>query len=212
MMPFLIVCLMSGAALPQQALGPFAAFDLGGPSVLNDPHDLAFGPDGRLYVADKFGSRIAVLDPETLDIVDVVAKGALSGVHDISFGPDGRAAVSVTGRGVVAVFDKLTGGDAKPAEALTAPRTEGVLFHSNGRIYASAGSIGGLVGYQEGEIVAAASGHFGAHDVAEDGDGNVWIADNVNCRLVKYSPDLARLQILDHAKYGFARTALHGFR
>jgi sugar lactone lactonase YvrE len=49
-----------------------------------------------------------------------------------------------------------------------------------------------------------AEGHFGAHDVAEDPDGNIWVADNFSRRLVKYAPDLTRLQILDHEKFGFA--------
>jgi DNA-binding beta-propeller fold protein YncE len=183
---------------------PFAAFEHAGPSVLNDPHDLAMGPDGRLYVADKFGHRIAVLDPETLDVVDVIADGRLPGVHDISFGRDGSAAIAVTGMGVVLVFDRLDGPDPKPSAALAAPRTEGALIHSNGTIYAMAGGSGMLIAYRYGEPVAAASGMLGAHDVAEDRDGNIWVADNFSRRLVKFSPDLTLLQTLDHPKFGFA--------
>ena len=52
--------------------------------------------------------------------------------------------------------------------------------------------------------VAAALGHFGAHDVAEDPEGNIWIADNAARRLVKYSPELVQLQVLDHPKFGFS--------
>lgn len=187
----------------QDGSRPFAAFDLAGPEVLNDPHDLAIGPDGRLYVADKFGHRIAVLDPETLELEEVIAEGALPGVHDISFGADGRIAVSVTGLSAVLLFDGLASLTQKPTQALAAPRTEGALVHSNGRIYVTAGGAGVLVAYSGGEIVATAAGHPGAHDVAEDPDGNVWIADNFNRRLVKYSPDLVRLQVIDHSRFGF---------
>ena len=191
------------SALADDTPRPFASFDHAGPAVLNDPHDLAMGPDGRLYVADKFGSRIAVLDPETLDVVEVIAAGRLPGVHDISFGSDGRAAIAVTGMGAVLVFDSLDGPDPTPTAALAAPRTEGAVIHSNGTVYAMASGAGTLVAYRDGEAVAAAGGMLGAHDVAEDRDGNLWVADNFSRRLVKFSPDLTLLQTLDHPKFGF---------
>ncbi len=203
LLSLLFVMTAGSAATADEDLQPFAAFDKAGPSVLNDPHDLAMGPDGRLYVADKFGSRIAVLDPETLELVEVMAEGRLPGVRDISFADDGRAAVAVTGLGAVFVFDRLEGSDPQPVSALAAPRTEGALLHSNGAVYAMASGAGTLVAYRNGEAFAVASGHFGAHDVAEDRDGNIWVADNFNRRLVKYAPDLTLLQTLDHAKFGF---------
>lgn len=187
-----------------EAPRPFASFDLAGPAVLNDPHDLAFGPDGLLYVADKFGHRIAVMDPETLDLVETVAEGLLPGVHDVSFSTDGRAAVAVTGLGAVLVFDTLKGAKPAASAALPAPRTEGALYHTNGTIYALAGGTGTLIAYRGGKPVAAAEGHPGAHDVAEAPDGSIWVADNFNRRLVRYSTDLTRTQVIDHPKYGFA--------
>lgn len=203
---FMLIALFGTATAPfaQEQPGAFASFDLAGPAVLNDPHDLAFGPDGRLYVADKFGSRIAVLDPETLDIVEVIAAGKLPGVHDISFGPDGRVAVAVTGGNAVVVFGDIPGASSQPVAVLRAPRTEGVLIHKNGRVYAMASGIGGLIAYDGNEIVAVAEGLFGAHDVAADKDGNIWVADNMSRRLVLFDPDLKRLKVLDHSKYGFA--------
>ncbi len=204
-MRWLLTCMLTliagAAALADET--PFASFDKAGPSELNDPHDVAVGPDGRLYVADKFGARIAVLDPETLELVEVILEGRLPSVRDISFGPDGTAAVAVTGLGAVLVFDRLEGSDPQPTAILAAPSTEGALFHTNGTVYAMAGGAGALVAYRDGEAVATAGGHYGAHDVAEDRDGNIWVADNFNRRLVKYAPDLTHLQTLDHAKFGF---------
>ena len=194
---------MAFAVGAEDAPRPFASFDLAGPSNLNDPHDLAFGPDGKLYVADKFGSRIVVLDPETLEIERIVADGLLPGVHDVSFGPDGRAAVAVTALNAVIVFDRLDVAEPTPQLSLAAPRTEGALMHSNGRVYATASALGAVLAYEGYEIAATAVGHPGAHDIAEDKDGNVWVADNFNRQLVKYTPDLTRLQSLNHAKFGF---------
>lgn len=198
---FLVVALAASQASAQDA-PPFAAFDMAGPAVLDDPHDLAFGPDGRLYVADKFGARIAVLDPETLDVVASFGDGLLPNVHDISFGRDGRVAIAVTGIGAVLVARDLA--DLSTATVLAAPRTEGVLLHSSGRVYAMASGSGHLVVYEGDRLVGAVEGHYGAHDVAEDADGNVWVADNAARRLVKYSPELERLQVIDATRFGFA--------
>lgn len=201
-LPALCLALIASAAAAQQA-PPFAAFDFAGPPVLNDPHDLAFGPDGRLYVADKLGDRIAVLDPETLDVVDEIGAGRLPFVRDVSFGPDGRAVLAVTGYGAALVFDRLDAADPQPVAALGGPGTEGTLAHSNGRIYVMASAAGALIAYEGEAIVAVAQGHWGAHDIAEAPGGDIWLADNAARRLVRYSPDLERLQVLNGPEFGF---------
>ncbi|MBL4891338.1 MAG: hypothetical protein JKX91_05855 [Rhizobiaceae bacterium] len=155
----LLTCLVVFPAAAQEKSVPFAAFDKASEAILNDPHDLAIGPDGRLYVADKFGSRIAVLDAETLELVEVMENGRLPGVHDISFGADGRVAVAVTGVGAVFVYDKFNSSGVHLSQTLYAPRTEGALVHSNGRIYAMGSGNGTLIAYEGDEAVAVASGH-----------------------------------------------------
>ena len=72
---YLALALLLSPALAQAQAGPFASFDLASEPVLADPHDLAIGPDGRLYVADKFGARIAVFDPETLELIEMLGEG-----------------------------------------------------------------------------------------------------------------------------------------
>ena len=197
--------LLSTVSAVAQEAPPFAAFDLASEPVLADPHDLAIGPDGRLYVADKFGARIAVFDPETLELLEMLGEGGLPNIHDISFGPDGSVAVAVTGAGVVALYADVAALSGRPAAWVNVPRTEGALLHSNGDLYASAGGAGTLVQFSELDFVAATDPvHFGAHDVAEAPDGSVWLADNANRRLVRYSPDLKRLQVIDDPKFGFA--------
>jgi len=198
------ITLFAPLAMAQDGPAPFAAFDKAGPEVLRDPHDLAFGPDGRLYVADKFGHRIAVLDPETLELLETLSSGKLPGVHDISFGPDGVVAVAVTGLSSVFVYSGLETLDTAPTAMLPAARTEGALAHSNGRIYAMSGGTGELIAYENGTAVKSAGSHPGAHDVAEAPDGSIWVADNFNRRLVRYSPDLARLQVIEGPEFGFA--------
>lgn len=201
---FSAINLFVSPAFAEDGPPPFAAFDKAGPEVLRDPHDLAFGPDGRLYVADKFGHRIAVLDPETLELIETLSSGKLPGVHDISFGPDGRVAVAVTGLGSVFVYSGLETLDAAPVAALPAARAEGALAHSNGRIYAMSSGTGELIAYENSTAIKSVGGHPGAHDVAEAPDGSIWVADNFNRRLVRYSPELDRLQTVEGPEFGFA--------
>ena len=193
------------AALPATAQDapPFASFDLASEPVLNDPHDLAIGPDGRLYVADKFGARIAVMDPETLELIEVLGEGYLPGVHDISFGPDGSVAVAVTSAGAVAIYESLDVLADPPDIGVAAPGTEGALLHSNGDLYVLAGGLGSLVRFRDLKVVSGVDGHIGAHDVAEAPDKTIWVADNRARRLVQYSPDLERLRVIDQPEFGF---------
>jgi DNA-binding beta-propeller fold protein YncE len=198
-----ILALIASPVLAQDGPGPFASFDLASEPVLADPHDLAIGPDGRLYVADKFGARIAVFDPETLELIGMLGEGWLPNVHDISFGPDGSVAVAVTGRGAVAVYESLDVLGDEPDIGVSAPGTEGALLHSNGDLYTMASAIGVLARFRDLKFLAGVEGHPGAHDVAEAPDGSVWVADNRARRLVRYSQDLELLQIVDAAKFGF---------
>ncbi len=186
-----------------QAQAPFATFERASAPILNDPHDLTLGPDGHLYIADKFGHRIVIMDADTLDLIDVIDAGKLPGIHDISFGPDGKAYVAVTGGSVVAIYAQTS--DGLVFENFLGPftNTEGVLAHSNGQIYVMASGSGDLVALRGTNVTALAQGHWGAHDVAEALDGSIWVADNAQRRLVRYSETLQQLQVLDDPKFGF---------
>ncbi len=199
---FVLATGIATGAIAQDA-PPFAAFDLASEPILDDPHDLAIGPDGLLYVADKFGNRLTVLDPETLELVRYVGEGLLPGVHDVSFGPDGRALVAITGQSFAAVIEDVTAEELEFGLAYSAPRTEGALWHSSGMVYAMASGLGILAAFADRELVATAQGMPGAHDVAEDPAGNIWVADNAGRRLVQYTTDLEFVRAIDDPKYGF---------
>lgn len=188
---------------PVAADAPFATYHSASEPILNDPHDLAFGPDGLLYVADKFGHRLVVMDPETLEILSVVDEGQLPGVHDISFGPNGRAAAAVTSASAVALYDAGPNGITRTGGIGPFPNTEGALLHSNGRLYVMASGTGDLLALEGETVVAQAQGLFGAHDVAEAPDGSIWVADNRRSRLVHYTEDLEELAVLDDPVFGF---------
>ncbi|MFK7754373.1 MAG: hypothetical protein AB8B51_17720 [Sedimentitalea sp.] len=182
------------SAIAQSA---FATFDRASEAFLSDPHDLAIGPDGHLYVADKFANRIVILDSETLEIVGVVQDGGLPNVHDISFAADGRAFVAVTAAHSVAemVFEN----DAWAVTDVLRPfyNTEGVLAHSNGRTYVMASGTGEVIMMNGRDLLGVAPGFPGAHDVIEGRDGSIWVADTRRARLVQLSPELEQIKVID---------------
>jgi DNA-binding beta-propeller fold protein YncE len=203
-MRILLLMLLLSVGVSANAQTPFATFDRASASDLSDPYDLTIGPDGQLYVADSSGSRIVVMDPDTLEITGVVGVGDLPGARDISFCPDGKAYVAVAGANAVAVYDFDAG--AMTFETFLGPfaRTEGVLAHSNGQLYVMASGAGQIVGLAGGKITAIVSGLFWPHDLAESPDGSIWVADTGRQRLVRYSTELEQLQVIEAAKFGFA--------
>ena len=83
MLRILLPLIAFGFCAQAQAPNPFASFDKASEPVLNDPHDLAMGPDGHLYIADKFGNQIVVMD---------AGKVVEEGTHDNLLARDGTYA------------------------------------------------------------------------------------------------------------------------
>ena len=200
---FVVLLFLAGPAAAQDAPGPFASYDGATGATLNDPHDLTIGPDGLLYVADKFAGEVAVFDPDTLEPVARYGGGYLPQVRDVSFAPDGRVALAVTGLGAVLVYADAAGLAGDPVAVVRAPGTEGALLHSNGRVYTiAAGQLIGARPGDDGDVIRGGL-HPGAHDVAEGPDGSVWVADNAAGRLVRYTPELEETQVIRGLEYGF---------
>jgi len=90
----------------------------GGPAksaLLNEPHDMAIGPDGRLYFADTGNHRIRAIDLKSGVIETVVGGGAA---------PTGNKSMAA---------DKI--GDGGAAKAASLNRPEGIAFDSKGNLY-----------------------------------------------------------------------------
>ncbi len=80
-----------------------------GPAItasLNNPRDLAFGPDGRLYVADELNDRVRAIDLTAGTITTVAGNGA-----------------------------RTFGGDGGQATAASLNRPTGLEFDADGNLY-----------------------------------------------------------------------------
>ena len=194
----------------------FAALDAGAQEVrlefvaasgefLGNPHDLKLSPDGRyLFVADVDKDRVAILDPETLELAGEFGADHQDGTHDIDFDKQGRAYIADTHNNRVTVYE-VEGTRAKLVgefgERIRGP--EGVLAHPNGRIYVAGAWSGNVVAYRNGKRVAELTGLSSPHDLELAANGDIWLADAGNSRLLLLTPDLQIKRELGRRKYGF---------
>jgi len=174
--------------------------------ILSNPHDLKLTPDERyLFVSDVGNNRIAILDPEALELVGAFGEDYQSGTHDIDFDEEGRAYVADTHNNRVIVY-AMDGMQATPLgkleERIRGP--EGVLVHPNGRVYVAGAWSNNLVAFEEGEVVGELRGLSGPHDVELAANGaDILLADAGNDRILLLSEDLVIKQQLGPEKYGF---------
>jgi len=187
------------------ASGPALTY-LGASSVaLENPHDLKLSPDGRyLFVADVGNNRIAILDAETLALRAEFGADHQSGTHDVDFDAGGRVYVADTHNNRVLIYT-MTGLEARRVgelgERIRGP--EGVLVHPNGRVYVAGAWSGNAVAYEDGKVVAELAGLSSPHDMELATDGDIWLADAGNDRLLLLSPDLEIKAELGGSKYDF---------
>ncbi|MES9832998.1 MAG: hypothetical protein ABW139_12230 [Candidatus Thiodiazotropha sp. DIVDIV] len=86
--------------------------------MLSNPHDLKLAPNGDyLFVSDVGNNRIAILDPETLDLIDSFGEDHQSGTHDIDFDTMGLAYIADTHNNRVIIY-MVSGTNARSSGTL----------------------------------------------------------------------------------------------
>lgn len=179
---------------------------LGESSVaLENPHDLKLSPDGKyLFVSDVGYNRVAILDPESLEIVGEFGADHQSGTHDVDFDAAGRAYVADTHNNRVTIY-RLSGTNAELvgelSEGIRGP--EGVLAHPNGMVYVAGAWSGNVIGYRDGREEIELRGLRSPHDLELASDGNIWLADAGNHRLLLVTPELEVVEKLERQQFDF---------
>ncbi len=172
---------------------------------LENPHDLKLSPDGRyLFVSDVGNNRVAVLDPDTLAPISAFGADHQSGTHDIDFDAMGRAYVADTHNNRVTIYE-MAGAAATLVGRIEGRMRgpEGVLAHPNGRIYVAGAWSGNVVAYADGMAVGELTGLSSPHDLALAPNGDIWLADAGNDRMLLLSPELKIKRELKGAPYDF---------
>lgn len=187
------------------AAGPTATFAGTSSAPLENPHDLKLSPDGKyLFVSDVGNNRIAILDPGTLELIAEFGSDHQSGTHDVDFDQQGRAYVADTHNHRVTIYE-MEGTRAtlvgELGERIRGP--EGVLVHPNGRVYVAGAWSGNVVAYENGEVVGELTGLSSPHDLEVAGNGDIWLSDAGNDRMLLLTPELAIKRELKGDPYDF---------
>ena len=159
---------------------------------LENPHDLKLSPDGRqLFVSDTGNNRVVILDPETLQRLGEFGADHQSGTHDVAFDSNGRVYVADTHKARVTIYE-MKGLAARLVNELTGPLQgpEGVLVHPNGRIYVAGAWSGNVVAFEDGKPMKELKGLSAPHDLENTANGDIWLSDSGNDRLLLLSPCL----------------------
>jgi DNA-binding beta-propeller fold protein YncE len=172
---------------------------------LENPHDVKLSPDGRyLFVSDVGNNRVAILDPVSLQIVDSFGADHQSGTHDIDFDAVGNVYVADTHNNRVTIY-QLKGTQAQLSGEISGgfKGPEGVLAHPNGRIYIAGAWSNNVVAFENGKLVAELTGLSSPHDLEHAKNGDIWLSDAGNNRMLLLSPDLKIKKELQGAPYNF---------
>ena len=172
---------------------------------LDNPHDLKLSPDGRqLFVSDTGNNRVVILDPETLQRLGEFGTDHQSGTHDVDFGFSGRVYVADTHKARVTIYE-MKGLAETLVDELKGPLEgpEGVLVHPNGRIYVAGAWSGNVVAFVDGKPVKELKGLSAPHDLENTANGDIWLSDSGNDRLLLLSPDLDIKRELKGSPYNF---------
>ncbi len=172
---------------------------------MDNPHDLKLSPDGKyLFVSDVGNDRVAILDADTLALAGSFGSDHQSGTHDVDFDRAGRAYVADTHNNRVVIYE-MDGNRARQvgvlSERIRGP--EGVLVHPNGRVYVGGAWSGNVVAYEDGRVVGELKGLSSPHDLELAPNGDIWLSDAGNDRMLLLSPDLTIKRELKGAPYHF---------
>ena len=203
-----LLCLLAALLIAVTSAQAFEAeFVAASDPVLSNPHDIELSSDGKLlYVSDLGNDRVAVLDSDTLKLVGSFGEADdLAAPHDVDLGPGGKLYVADTGNDRIVVYEIDGAGGKRVGEltgSIAAP--EGVLAHTDGRVYATGAGSGNIVAFADGKVVHEEGGLWHPHDVIATAQGQLWVADSSNDRMIQMSPKLERLKVLEGDAYNFS--------
>jgi len=199
----LVIISLSCTAVSAQPLQ--AVFEQESNVELNNPHDLKLSPGGQhLMVSDVGNNRVAMLDPDSLVLVGQFGADHQAGTHDIDFDKNGLAYVADTHNNRVTIY-RMQNMQAvligELSESIRGP--EGVLAHPNGRIYVAGAWSGNVVAFERGGKIRELTGLSSPHDLELAANGDIWLADAGNDRILLLSPELDIKDVLTREKYHF---------
>ena len=131
-------------------------------ATLNSPYSVDLDANGNLFISDQLNQRVRRVDVQTQIITTILGNG-VAGAAGLSY----PAGLTVLGNGTVVVADS---GNSRLRS-----------WQPSGLVTTLAGT--GLAGFNGDNILATSAQLSNPLDVTADAAGNLYIADNSNCRI-----------------------------
>ena len=158
---------------------------------------IAFGPDGNLYVPSASANLVARVNGQTgfpLGTFVTAASGGLNQPYAAIFGPDGRLYVSSRGGNSVLVYNGSTGasiGAFVTTSSGTLTNPEGMAFGPNGNLFVASYTndkvleFNGTTGAFVGEAITAAQAGLNApRSVIFDAAGRMYVSSQLSNAII----------------------------
>jgi DNA-binding beta-propeller fold protein YncE len=176
----------------------------GDPGVFFGPRGIAADKDGRVLVSDTGNKRVQIFDTNGVYQAEFGTGGMTDGALDepvgIAFGPDGLAYVADTWNLRVDVFDPQTLAFVRKwtVTAWYGQSTENkpyIAVDGQGRVYVTAPEQYRVMAYDAQGTPALCWGQLGSDassfgeplGIATDKDGNVYVVDTTQNRVLKFA-------------------------
>ncbi len=171
---------------------------------LQQPHGIAAGPDGRIYVADTGNQRVLILSP-TGEILKEIAGGSEPFVEpfDVAVDAQGRFYVLDATLGRLTVFDADGNNQREiPAEKSRLEHARGLGIDRTGRLWIANTPGGNVVALDEkGAVLINIPVWPGDNaqpvDVTVGNDDTIFVTDSGLHKLISFGPDQRRLLAWD---------------
>ena len=155
---------------------------------MRGPTDVAFGPDGNLYVSDGLASKVFRFDGKTGESLGVFATGNINdNFRGLAWGPDGNLYVGPL-QGYIDKFDGATGASLGIFPTPPAGTMHNVTFGPDGLLYGSDYFGSSVYAYDivTGELVKSFDGLNGALGMIFSDDGDLFVANYFNYEIIKF--------------------------
>jgi streptogramin lyase len=172
----------TGAFITQVVAGPPLSF----------PHEMAFGPNGSLYVSNFAGNNIVTVTGGVASVFPTTPAGSIAGPTGLAFDSLGNLWVANSTSGIINEYNSTTGALIQQVSSGLINQPSGISFGPNGDLYIANFANNNILVYdftsKVVSVFATGNGLNGPADVRFASDGDVYVANQTGNNILRFIP------------------------